>query len=123
MDQEPNKHIERMFGRWGIMLIRAVIALNFLRFGLSFSPWFEGTVDSVGESDRLFGGYRLGGFRIDFVWLVASTLVIFSATFYFLMVSKRDHRARVDAFLCAGWTVAFVVYIARVLLTGILYFG
>jgi hypothetical protein len=123
MKVDAHEQFERRVARMVTLMFRAVIALNFLRFGLSFSRWFEGTPGSAGMCDRLLGGYRLGGFRVDFAWLIASTLIIFPATFYFLSVSNSDHRARVDVFLCAAWTIACVVYVMRGLLTGMLYFG
>ena len=114
---------DRRSGRLVAWLFRGVITLNFLRLGLSFWPWFEGTAGSVGECDRLFGDLRWGGFRIDFLWLTASTLVIFVAIFPFCSLSKLDRRARLDAFLCGAWTVGYVVYLGRALATGLLDFG
>jgi hypothetical protein len=104
-------------------MLRAVIAINFLRFALSFSPWFEGTAARVGFADRLFGAIRVGNFRIDGVWLVASTCVVFLAMFYFFLESKSDPEARTDAYLCLAWVVAFAIFVARAFLTGVIDFG
>jgi hypothetical protein len=105
-----------------VFMIRAVIAINFLRFALSFSSRFEGTEGGPGLADRIFA-LRLGGFRVDGIWLVASTCVIFVATFYFLLNSRENPKSRIDACLCAAWVVAFVIFLARAFLTGVIDFG
>jgi hypothetical protein len=107
---------------YAIWLIRSAIAVNFIRFALSFSSRFEGTAGTVGLADRLFK-LRWGGFRLDFVWLVVSTLVIFLAMFYFLLNLKSNPEAKIDTFFCVAWVVAFVIFIARAFLTGIIDFG
>ena len=101
---------------------RAVIAINFARFMLSFSPRFEGTEASPGVADKIFA-LRLEGFRIDGVWLVISTGLGFLTMFYFLMDSKENNKAKTDAYLCIAWMVAFVIFVARAFLTGIIDFG
>lgn len=106
--------------RW---LLRAAIALNFVRFALSFVPKFEGTAASAGIADKLFGAYTVGFFRADFAWLIGSTIVIFAATFYFAKDSRNDPHARLDVLLGWTWIVAFVIYILRSILTGVLYPG
>jgi hypothetical protein len=107
-----------------IWVLRAIIVLNFIRFALSFSPRFEGTAQKEGAIDRLLGSYTvLGFFRPDFAWLIVSTIVIFAASFYFARISKTDEQARSDVLLCRAWCLAFVVYIVKVILTGVLYPG
>ena len=79
--------------------------------------------------ERLFGGYRLGGFRIDFVWLIASTLVIALVAGFFVIVLifipdyRKDPEARLNACLSIGWVIAFTAYIASMLLRGMIDFG
>lgn len=104
--------------------LRTAVALNFVRFALSFDPRFEGTAHSAGTIDRLLGSDTwFGFFRPDFAWLIVSTIVIFAASFYFARVSEQYHRARLDVFLCRVWTAAFVIYIIKLLFTGVLYPG
>jgi len=103
-------------------IIRPIVAVNFVRFLLAFIPSFEGTEKSVGMADRIFA-WRISGFRVDFVWLIVSTLFIFMAGIYFISRFKEDHTAKVDAILCAIWVVAFLIYILRTLVTGMLDFG
>jgi hypothetical protein len=104
-------------------LLRIAVALNFVRFALSFSPQFEGTAQTAGTIDRLLGPYTVGTFRADFAWLIGSTMIIFPAAFYFARVSEKNPRARLDAVLCLAWTAAFVVYVIKSLLMGVLYPG
>jgi hypothetical protein len=104
-------------------MLRIAIVLNFVRFALSFIPRFEGTAQRAGIIDRLLGSSTVFFFRADFAWLLGSTMVIFLATLYFVRASKKDSRARLDAVLCQMWIVAFVVYLIKLLLTGVLYLG
>jgi hypothetical protein len=106
-----------------IWVLRAIIVLNFIRFALSFSPRFEGTAQKEGTIDRLLGSYTVGFFRLDFAWLIVSTMVIFAASFYLARISKTDEQARSDVLLCRAWCLAFVVYIVKSILTGVLYPG
>lgn len=106
-----------------VLVLRVVIALNFVLIILSFFPWFEGTEQKPGVADEIFGRYRLGGFRADFVWLTVSTVVIFFCLRSILRISKTNTRMKLDLCLHIAWIVAFMVFVARALLSGILYFG
>jgi hypothetical protein len=101
---------------------RTVVVINFLRFGLSFFPGFEGTPGRIGLSDLIFAS-RLGGFRVDFVWLVATTPVILLVTIFRAPSFRDDRRAKFDAILGASWVLAFIFYLVGTLFTGTLYFG
>jgi hypothetical protein len=57
----------------GVLAIRTILVIDFVRFGWSFWPRFEGTASRVGLVDEVFR-WRLGGFRCDFVWVVVSTV-------------------------------------------------
>ena len=103
-------------------IIRSIVAVNFVRFLLAFVPSFEGTEKSVGAADKIFA-WRISGFRADFVWLVITTVLIFIAGIYFLLGIKEDRTAKTDALLCAAWVLAFFIYIARSLFTGMIDFG
>jgi hypothetical protein len=106
--------------RWAY---RLAIALNFVRFALSFIPDFEGTADRAGIADKLFGAYTFSTFRVDFAWLIVSTPVIFLATFYISEISENDSQARLDELIGRAWTAAFVIYMLKSIFTGVLYPG
>jgi hypothetical protein len=106
-----------------IWLFRGVVALNFLRFALSFSTWFEGSAEAPGFADRLFNPFHGNGFRWDFVWLIFSSGAIFFALFYFLAQIKRDRGAKLNAALCVVWLAAFFIYVLRILHSGLLDLG
>ena len=106
-----------------VLLLRTVIGLNLVRMALGWSSWFEGTEKEVGVVDKLFDAYRLGGFRADVVWLFLSTGVIFLALFIFLRDIRTNWSARINACLCIAEVVAFFLYVHRMLITGLLYFG
>ena len=106
--------------RW---VFRATIALNFVRFALSFVPRFEGTALNVGIADRLFGAFTVIYFRADFAWLLGSTILILIATFYLAGISNDDPRARFDVVLGWTWVVAFAIYVIKSIFTGVLYPG
>ncbi len=110
-------------GRAMTYVVRVAIALNFVRFALSFSPAFEGTTTSMGIADRIFASHRVGGFRLDAVWLFASSCVILFAALYFLFNVKSDPTAKTDLFLCIAWVIAFVIFVVRSFLTGTIDFG
>gem|GEM_PF-3186347 len=105
------------------LLIRLLATLNLLLAGLTWSSWFEGTRDRAGVADRIFGAFRLGGFRIDFVWFILSSIFLFFAFFYFIIRARRNRAARVNAAFCVAATLAFCLSIHRVLNSGLLYFG
>jgi hypothetical protein len=107
--------------------IRLLATLNLLLGGLAWSPWFEGTADRVGAADRIFGAIRLGGFRIDFVWFVLSSVFLSFAFFYFIFRfifrAKQRRSALVSALFCLAAVLAFCLAIFRSLMTGVLDFG
>lgn len=105
------------------VLVRVALAMNFLRFLLSFIPSFEGTEHDAGSVEKLFGSFRIAGFRADFVWLLFSTPIIFLAAFYFLWEARKNRLALIDFALCLLWVAAFAEYVLRMLHTGLLDFG
>jgi hypothetical protein len=107
----------------GTIVLRAVIVLNFIRFALSFLPWFEGTEKSAGFADQLFNPRHTDGFRSDFLWLIFSTLYVFFAMVVFVPEFRREAMARMNIYLSFAWIVAFLIYIYRALITGVLDFG
>lgn len=102
--------------------LRGVIGINLLRIALGWSTWFEGDDGHAGMADRLFPN-RGGGFRGDFLWLIATTLMIFIAFFWQLPRLRTSHTARINALFCAVEVIGFVFYVRHALLTGVLYFG
>ena len=104
-------------------LLRAVIFGNLLLIALSWWPWFEGTAVKPGEIDRLLGSFRLGGFRVDCIWLVLSTFVIFLAVFPLLVKARGDLSAKINVALCVIEILGFCSFIYRILTAGLLDFG
>jgi len=114
----------RDLGKRGLFLLalRMILVLNFIRFALSFVPRFEGTADAPGLADRIFHS-SIGGFRIDFVWLIVSTVLI--SVVLFVHLTNRESRFETvnDSVFWFFWIMAFFVYIYRALATGVLDFG
>jgi hypothetical protein len=104
-------------------VVRCVIALNFVLFSFSFTAWFQGTEKIPGMADRLFGSYRFGGFRADFVWIVVSTVFIFFALLAFATSTRDARSVRINRWLCVAWIVACLIYLLKAVLTAELYFG
>jgi hypothetical protein len=105
------------------LLIRILAAINLLLAGLTWSSWFEGTADRAGLADRIFGAFTVGGFRIDFVWFVLSSIFLFFAFFYFIIRGRRNRAAEVNAAFCLVAVLAFCLAVHRILTAGLLYFG
>jgi hypothetical protein len=91
----------------GSITLRIVIALNFVRFALSFLPWFEGTEHSAGFADRLFNPIHADGFRSDFLWLIVSSVFVIFAMFVYVPEGFREKTARTNVFLGFAWLLAF----------------
>ena len=107
----------------GTIVLRAVIMLNFIRFALSFLPWFEGTASAAGFADQLFNPRHTDGLRSDLLWLFFSTLYVFYAMFVFVPDFRKEAKARTNVYLGFAWLVAFLIYIHRGVVTGVLDFG
>ena len=58
------------------------------RLRQAFRAASEGTATRVGAVDHLLGAFRLGGFRVDVVWLVFSTVATALAGLIFLLNAK-----------------------------------
>jgi hypothetical protein len=117
---EPEqKHYVRVHA----LILRAILAVNWVLFVLSFWPRYAGTAINRGLADEWFGMRDLGGFRADFVWLGISTLMAAVAFFFFFDERKSDARAHVDILLCGGWVIACFVMVYHMAHTGILDFG
>ena len=106
-----------------LIAIRAILAIDFLRVGLSFWPRFEGTASRSGLADRLFDGWTLGGFRCDFVWLAISTFGALIAAIYLGLASRQNPKLKTDAYLCIAWVSAFIVWLIRLFASGLIDFG
>jgi hypothetical protein len=110
-----------------IVLLRALLGVNFTRFALSFSDRFEGTGKTAGWIDHALATNRMAGFRLDFVWLVLSTpIILFIANHLFAQSRGRPEAirsTRIDLFLSVVWLFAFLFYVFRLLFTGRLDFG
>jgi hypothetical protein len=104
-------------------LLVGVVGFNLLLMAISLTSWFGGTERSPGVADQIFGKVRLGGFRGDFAWLVASTAVLFLVLFVFITQARQSRAARISAALCVAEVLAFGLYLFHSLTSGILYFG
>jgi hypothetical protein len=99
-------------------VICAVIAVNFILFVLTFIPAFSGIGVQSGLADRLWGTYRYEGWRVDVVWVFASSLIILVAGFAFKgsAVDKVSPTHKVVVISCVAWLCCFVIYAGYVLI-------
>ena len=101
-------------------ILRAVLAVNFALFVLSFIPAISGYGREPGVFDSLWGGYRLDGWRADVVWMCASAPFILLASVPFIIVGgvteTKDIHYRRTAILCLVWLACFVVYLGWTLM-------
>jgi hypothetical protein len=104
-----------------LIVLRSVLVINFLLFALSFIPYVEGSGNAPGIMDQIFPAGN--GFRPDFLWLILSTICI-GASFVASLYSQRlRSEYRSELLFSALWIVAFIVYVARALNSGTLWFG
>ena len=95
----------------------AVIAVNFVLFVLTFYPAFSGIGPQPGLADRLWGNYRVAGWRADIVWVITSSVVILSvAAIYAASPIAKERRAyKLVITSSIVWLACFVVYVRFVL--------
>ena len=101
-----------------------VLTVNFALLVLSFVPAFSGFGYDLGVAVRWWRGYRLDGWRPDFVWMCASTAMVLCVcllrAFVAIVVGgpsrTRKRGARSGAsFLCWVWVACFfVLYLPNV---------
>jgi hypothetical protein len=98
--------------------ICAAIAVNFILFVLMFIPAFSGIGPEPGLADRIWGNYRLGGWRADVVWVVISTVAILMLGLAYAkspsVKGSRAHKVVVTS--CAVWLGCCVVYAGYVVI-------
>ncbi len=104
------------------LLLRIGVTGNLVLISLTWWPRFSGTERQAGLADEFFGQFTIGGFRIDFVWLVASSAAFLFAGFYFFKSNRESRTARINGILCVIGVLAFVVYMLKLLTSGLLYF-
>jgi len=95
--------------RAGNILLRGTVVLNFLLFALSWCPWHSEEHWSI--SDQLFGKYHLANFRVDFVWMIASTMAIFLVALFLFPRLKSGRSAQLDFDLCIAEILGFCFFI------------
>lgn len=105
------------------MVLRGVVLLNLTIVAISWSSWFSGDAVHVGMVDRVLGHLRLGGCRVDVVWLLLSTAILGLAFLYFVSQSIRDREARINAAFCLCAVIGLCLFVYRALTTGVLDFG
>ena len=104
-------------------LVRACVIVNLVLILLTWWPRFSGSENQAGLADQVFGQFRIGGFRIDLVWIVLSSAVLFFASFHFFNSSGERKATFLNGVFCVAGVLAFIVYIHKILTSGILWFG
>ena len=120
IDDSPQTHDDFTMADF---LLRAGVSVNLLLIALTWWPRFSGSETRIGLADQLFGQLRIGGFRIDVVWLVLSSAALFFASFYFLNNTRERRTALLNGMFCVAGVLAFIVYVHKLLTSGLLYFG
>jgi ABC-type transport system involved in cytochrome c biogenesis permease subunit len=104
-------------------ILRGLVVFNIVLVAVSWSRWFSGDARHIGMVDQIIGHLRLGGFRVDVLWLVFTTIFLGIAFLYFASHSLRSREARINAIFCLCGIVGFCLYVYRALTTGVLDFG
>ena len=88
-------------------IIRIVLAVNFVLLILSFIPAFSGIGAKPGLADRLWGNYRLFGWRADVAWMSTSTIFIVVGGIKWIRGRNAD---KTTAIVCLAWLACFFFY-------------
>lgn len=92
-------------------ILRSVLVVNLAVLVLTCIPGFSGIGQVPGYADRLLGGFRLGGWRADVVWMCVSTCVIAAAAFPGPGIERPRRRT---AILCRMWLPCFGAYLGYI---------
>lgn len=103
------------------LIILTAGTLNLLLGILSWSIWFEGDEHKVGAADKLFGSFRVSGFRLDFVWILVSSPILLFLFFYSARTARANKSATVRAAFCLLGLLGFLLLLYR--LPRLLWFG
>jgi hypothetical protein len=103
-------------------LLRGIISINMLRFSLGWSTWFEDGEHNLGMVDSVIfkPGWRVSG-RLPMARLDHAD----NPDRFLLAIGQAENltSARIDALRCGLELIGFVLYMAHILLTGLLDFG
>ena len=112
-----------VFTRPRSILLRLVLGMNLLLIALSLTKWFSGDANHAGFADSLFGSIRGVGFRVDFLYVLASGLFAFVMLLVFAREKSHTRHAKLDVWLCTFSVLGTAAYVIYMLLAGVLYFG
>jgi len=99
----------RIFG-W---ILRVFLAVDFALLFLTFIPAFSGLGAAPGLADRLWGKYRLGGWRADIVWVCASSVYVVAVGLPWIKENREAKMTRIVWFL---WLACFPIYLIYIVL-------
>ena len=105
------------------LLLRVVLGVDAILIALSFTTWFSGDAKHAGMADRLFRPMSGNGFRVDFLYVLASGVLAFVMLLAFASKKPKIRQAKVDALLCTFAVFGTAAYVIYALLSGVLYFG
>jgi hypothetical protein len=97
-------------GRAGVV-IRGVVVLNYVLFGLAWCPWFWGSDAHWKVSDQLFGQVRVGNIRVDFLWMTVSTLGLALAMVVCWMKLRTSQGLRANLYFCTAGVLGFFLFV------------
>ncbi len=93
------------------VVIRGVVVLNYVLFGLAWCPWFWGSDTHWKVSDQLFGQMRVGNVRVDMVWMTVSTLGLALAAVVCWMKLRTRDGMRTNLYVCMAGIVGFFLFV------------
>ena len=106
---------------------RGFIALSLLAVAncafmlLALTVWFGGSAKTPGVVDQFFG--RVSGFRLDAVWLIVSSALLFLMGIACVIAAQRERAIWRTAVLCFTENAVFVVYLLHSFRAGLVDFG
>lgn len=89
-------------------VLQVILVVNFVLFTLSFIPAVSGIGPEPGLFDRLWGNFRLLGWRADFVWMCVSTVLVVIVG---LAPTRKHIYGKSTTIISWVWVACFLFYL------------
>jgi hypothetical protein len=111
------KHMQAQHPNLPLFVLRGVALINGLFFALALVPLGHGSTNGLDWLAGFFGAYRWNGYSPVFLWLAATTTMVFLVLCMFLFEGLTEGREALrarsfDIVFCLALVIGFVACIA-----------